>query len=58
MQQEDFYGMVDALMADDSDAAVEQRARYQTGCNADDTTDSSGEKLRPRYNEGGEPCWM
>ena len=58
MQHEDFYEMVDALMADDGDAATDQRARFQTGCNADDTTDSRGEKLRPRYNEGGEPYWM
>jgi hypothetical protein len=31
---------------------------YHPGCGADDTRDSRGEKLRPRFNEGGEPCWM
>lgn len=55
MGNEDFAEMVDALMQDDSDAAAEFRARYQTGCGADDTADSRGRPLRPRVNDAGEP---
>lgn len=31
---------------------------YIPGCGEDDTTDSRGEPLRPKYNEAGEPWWM
>lgn len=31
---------------------------YIPGCGEDDTVDFRGEKLRPRFNEGGEPWWM
>jgi len=49
---------LDARDCDDSDWADERRYARMAGCNADDTTDSRGEKLRPSRNEGGEPCWM
>ncbi len=54
----DMRDMILAIMQDDSDAGYERRAKYQTGCNADDTTDSRGEKLRPLINDAGEPWWM
>ncbi len=54
----DTHDMIEALLNDDSDSAADFRARWMTGCNADDTTDSRGQKLRPHVNDAGEPWWM
>lgn len=55
---EDIADMIQSLLEDDSDHALELVSRYRNGCNVDDTRDSRGAPLRPRVNEAGEPWWM
>lgn len=47
-----------SFMDDDSDYFAKQRYAHRAGCNADDTTDSRGNALRPKVNDAGEPYWM
>ena len=43
-------------MIEDGDYEAEDM--HIPGCGEDDTRDSRGRKLRPEYNEAGEPWWM